>query len=192
MADDDNYVSTNCGLASPSSRHGEMTRQRIYHHIWLFVVSHNQGMGLTLLGTLTCDRAAPVNCSPLPHYHPGIRHRSLSTNKLPASTLMSHSKSHSHLTAVSSSNFQLIFDNALKAYEKRTKNDLLVHPLASQLQACDSPDAILAVLQQQVQGLDQSQNSDDRLSKWLGPTVNILYSLSETLGEGICLVTLET
>ena len=140
----------------------------------------------------TCDRAAPVNCSPLPHYHPGIRHRSLSTNKLPASTLMSHSKSHSHLTAVSSSNFQLIFDNALKAYEKRTKNDLLVHPLASQLQACDSPDAILAVLQQQVQGLDQSQNSDDRLSKWLGPTVNILYSLSETLGEGICLVTLET
>ena len=105
---------------------------------------------------------------------------------------MSHSKSHSHLTAVSSSNFQLIFDNALKAYEKRTKNDLLVHPLASQLQACDSPDAILVVLQQQVQELDQSQNNDDRLSKWLGPTVNILYSLSETLGEGICLVTLET
>jgi hypothetical protein len=100
--------------------------------------------------------------------------------------------SHSHLTASSSSNFQLIIDNALKAYEKRTKSDLLAHPLASQLQACDSPNAILVVLQQQVQGLDESQSSDDRWSKWLGPTVNILYSLSGTLGEGICLVSLET
>jgi hypothetical protein len=97
----------------------------------------------------------------------------------------------SHLTAASSSNFQLIIDNALKAYEKRTKKDLLAHPLASQLQACDSPGAILTVLQQQVQ-LDQSRSSDDQWSKWLGPTVNILYSLSETLGEGIGLVSLKT
>jgi hypothetical protein len=99
--------------------------------------------------------------------------------------------SHSH-TAASSSNFQLIIDNALKAYKKQTKKDLLAHPLASQLQACDSPAAILAVLQQQVQELDQSRSSDDRWSKWLGPTVNILYSLSETLGEGVNLVSLKT
>jgi hypothetical protein len=98
--------------------------------------------------------------------------------------------SHSHLTATSSSNFQLIINNALKAYEKRTKTDLLAHPLASQLQACDSPDAILAVLQQQVQGLDRSRSSDDRWTKWLDPTVNILYALSQTLGEGVGLVSL--
>jgi hypothetical protein len=101
-------------------------------------------------------------------------------------------QSQSHLTASSSSNFRLIIENALKAYEKRTKKDLFAHPLASQLQACDSPNAILAVLQLQVQGLDKSQSSDDRWSKWLGPTVNILYSLSETLGEGIGLVSLKT
>jgi hypothetical protein len=100
--------------------------------------------------------------------------------------------SHSHLTASSSSNFQLIIDNALKAYKKRTKTDLLAHPLASQLQACDSPAAILAVLQQQIQELDQSRSGDDRWSKWLGPTVNILYSLFETLGEGVSLVSLQT
>ena len=100
--------------------------------------------------------------------------------------------SHSHLTASSSSNFQLIINNALKAYEKRTKNDLLAHPLAAQLQACDSPGAILAVLQQQVQGLDQSRSSDDRWTKWLDPTVNVLFSLSETLGEGVGLVCLKT
>ena len=102
------------------------------------------------------------------------------------------SQSHSHIAASSSSNFQLIIYNALKAYQKRTKKDLLAHPLASQLQACDSPNAILAVLQQQIQGLDESQSSDDRWSKWLGPTVNILYSLSETLGEGVGLVSLQT
>ncbi|KAF8489550.1 hypothetical protein F5888DRAFT_1892870 [Russula emetica] len=88
----------------------------------------------------------------------------------------------------SSSNFQLIFNNALKAYEKRTKKDLAAHPLAAELQDCNSPAKILAVLHQQVQGLDQSLSSDDRWTKWLDPTVNVLYMLSETLGEGISLV----
>ena len=81
--------------------------------------------------------------------------------------------SHYHPTASSSSNFQLIINNALKAYEKRTKEDLLAHPLAAQLQACNSPGDILAILQQQVQP-DQSLLSDDRWSKWLDPTVSIL------------------
>jgi hypothetical protein len=100
--------------------------------------------------------------------------------------------SHSHVTAASSSNFQLIIDNALKAYEKRTRKNLLSHPLASQIQACDAPGAILAVLQQQVQGLDQSRSSDDRWTKWLDPTVSVLYSLFATLGEGVGLVSLGT
>jgi hypothetical protein len=99
--------------------------------------------------------------------------------------------SHSHLTAASSSNFQLIINNALDAYKKRTKDDLLAHPLASQLQACDSPDAILAVLQQQVQGIDQSR-SGDRWTKWLDPTVNVLFAFSSTLGAGVGLVCLRT
>ena len=99
--------------------------------------------------------------------------------------------SHSNSTA-SSSNFQLVINNALKEYEKRTKQDLLAHPLASQLQVCDSPGAIMNVLQQQVQGLDQSGSTDDRWTKWLDPTVNILYSLCDTLGEGVGLVSLKT
>jgi len=95
---------------------------------------------------------------------------------------------HTHTTAASSSNFQLVFNNAIKEYEKRTKKDLLAHPLAAQLQACDSPTAVLAVLQLQVQALDRSQSSNDRWAKWLGPTVNVLYAFSETLGEGVSLV----
>ena len=100
--------------------------------------------------------------------------------------------SHSHLADSSSSRFQLIINNALKAYEKRTQKDLLAHPLAVQLQACNTPADILAILQQQVQGLDQSQSSNDRWTKWLDPTVSVLYNLSETLGEGVALVSLGT
>ena len=89
--------------------------------------------------------------------------------------------SHAHPTSTSS-NFQLIFDNALKAYKKRTKKDLLTHPLAGRLKACDSASGVLTVLQEQVQVLDQSQRSN---AKWLDPTVNVLHAFSETLGEGV-------
>jgi hypothetical protein len=98
--------------------------------------------------------------------------------------------SHSQLSDSSSSKFQLIINNALKAYEKQTKKDLLAHPLAAQLQTCNSPADILAILQQQFQGLDQSQSSGDRLTKLLDPTVSVLYALSQTLGEGVALVSL--
>lgn len=98
--------------------------------------------------------------------------------------------SQSQPTPASSSNFQLVFNNALKAYEKRTKKDLLVHPLAADLHACNSPSAILSVLQQQVPGLDHLRSSDDRWTRWLDPTVNVLYAFSASLGEGAGLVCL--
>ena len=96
--------------------------------------------------------------------------------------------SQTHPATTSSSKFQQIFDNALKEYQRRTKKDLLNHPLADQLQECDTSGGIRAVLQQQVQDLNRSQNADDRLTKWLDPTVNILCSLSDALGEGVSLV----
>ena len=69
---------------------------------------------------------------------------------------------------------------------------LLTHPLAAQLQACDTPSSILVLLRQQVQELDRSQSSDGRLTKWLDPTVNVLYALSATLGEGVEVVSTST
>ena len=98
--------------------------------------------------------------------------------------------SRTHSAPASSSNFQLIFNNALKAYEKQTNKDLLVHPLAAELQSCDSPTSILAVLQQQVQDFNQSRTSNERLTKCLDPTVNVLYAFSGALGEGVGLVCL--
>jgi len=58
----------------------------------------------------------------------------------------------------------------------------------AQLQACQSPSSILVVLQQQVQGLNLSQTRNDRLTKWLDLTDNVLYAFSATLGEGVGLV----
>ncbi|KAH9955950.1 hypothetical protein BJV74DRAFT_465691 [Russula compacta] len=89
--------------------------------------------------------------------------------------------------ASSSSNLQLIFNDALKEYQKKTNNDLHTHPLAAQLQACNSPTTILVVLHEQIQGLNQSPSTDDRLTRWLDPTINVLYAFSQTLGMGVSL-----
>ncbi|KAI0287839.1 hypothetical protein BC826DRAFT_1042259 [Russula brevipes] len=92
------------------------------------------------------------------------------------------------LLTTPSTRFQAIFNDALEQYKKRTKNDLTSHPLAAQLQRCGSPSAVLAILQERGQELEQSQSNDERLTKWLGPTVNVLYAFSETLSEGLGLV----
>ena len=91
-------------------------------------------------------------------------------------------------TSTSSSNFRSIFHTALESYEKKTKNDLLAHPLAAQLQACKSPDDILAILHDRVKELDQSRSANEKLSQWLNPTINVLYSFSATVGAGVGLV----
>src|SRR5713226_6470518 len=95
--------------------------------------------------------------------------------------------SHANPTT-SSPNFQLIFNNALEAYRKRTRKDLLAHPLFAQLRNCNSPSDILSLINQQLQGLHQSQRDHERLTRWLDPTVRVLYAFSGTLGAGVSLV----
>ncbi|KAF8264697.1 hypothetical protein EI94DRAFT_436910 [Lactarius quietus] len=87
-------------------------------------------------------------------------------------------------TSISTSNYQLILDKALNEYKKKTKKDLITDPLAEEIRSCDSPEAILAVLRLNTNGLNQSESSDERLTKWLTPTVNVLNALSATLGQG--------
>ncbi|KAF8261185.1 hypothetical protein EI94DRAFT_1810667 [Lactarius quietus] len=63
--------------------------------------------------------------------------------------------------STSTPNYQLILDKALSEYKKKTKKDLITDPLAS---------------------------NDERLTKWLTPTVNVLNALSATLGQGVGIV----
>jgi hypothetical protein len=96
--------------------------------------------------------------------------------------------SHSPSTSASPPNFISIFNLALDVYRKRTKQDLATHPLFPILQACDSPDEILAVLREQIPEFAESQNSDDWFTRWLVPTANVLFVFSTMLGEGVGLV----
>ena len=91
-------------------------------------------------------------------------------------------------TSTSNSNFLSVFNAALESYKRKTKKDLSSHPLLPKLQSCDSPEAILTVLREQIPVFNQSQNGDDRLTKWVSPTVNVLYAFSATLGQGIGIV----
>ena len=100
------------------------------------------------------------------------------------------SQTHAHPSASSSSNFQSVLDAALEAYEKKTKTKLLDHPLAAQLQSCDSPTAVLSVLQDIIQQFDRRRSSDERLSSWLSPTVSVLYAFSSTIGQGVGIVSI--
>ncbi|KAN0141641.1 hypothetical protein V8E53_000103 [Lactarius tabidus] len=85
-------------------------------------------------------------------------------------------------------NYQPILDQALKEYKRKTGKELTTHPLAEEIKGCSSPEAILAVLQGKANELNQSQSSDERLTKWLSPTVNVLSALSATLGQGVGMI----
>ncbi|KAF8259321.1 hypothetical protein EI94DRAFT_1790570 [Lactarius quietus] len=89
-------------------------------------------------------------------------------------------------TSAPSTNFETLFKAALKEYKKQTKKDIASHPLATQLQSCDSSSAIIAMLRTQVETLDR--DADERWTKWLDPTVNVLFAFSATLGNGVGVV----
>ena len=84
-------------------------------------------------------------------------------------------------------NFQVIFDAALKDYTKKTGKDLrdVDHPLASELDSCDSPYSILKIFQEQAREFDEFRKGDTNLFKWLKPIVKVLHTLStnEVLGD---------
>ena len=84
--------------------------------------------------------------------------------------------------AASCSNYQAIFDGALEGYKKKTGKDLTKHPLLHRLETCNSPDAVLTILQTQILEPGQSQSSRNRLTMWLGPTVNVLNAFSSPVG----------
>jgi hypothetical protein len=90
--------------------------------------------------------------------------------------------------STSHSNFASIFNAALETYKRKTKKDLALHPLLPSLQSCDSPEAVLSVLREQVPAFSEPQDCDDALTKWVTPTVNVLHSFSETIGQGVGLV----
>ena len=98
--------------------------------------------------------------------------------------------SHGPPEDASHSNYEVIFDEALKNYKKTTGKDLKSNPLLPALEACTSPNETLSELQRQIPSFDGSENSDDRLTSWVNPVVNVLYIFAQTIGGVVGLVSL--
>ena len=92
--------------------------------------------------------------------------------------------------STSTSNFQAILNAALTKYIKETGTDLHNHPLASEIDCCDSPDSILNVFEEQAQAFEEFRKGDTKLFKWIRPVVEVLYTLSSNgaLGDSASLV----
>ena len=118
-----------------------------------------------------------------------VKTPSLFLGMFPYTVFSSSSSLYQH-TSMVSSHFQEIFDAALQSYQKQTKKVLSAHPLASELQSCDSTSAIITVLEKQVWEFDKYRCGDKRLTKWLNPTVNVLYAFSAAVSGDTSLVSL--
>ena len=142
------------------------------------------GHGPAWLASATFGRLL-IGCPLPPATFPALTHRNPSDPSPPI--IMSAGPS----TSTSNSNFTSIFNAALESYKRKTKKDLTSHPLLPSLQSCDSPEAVLTVLREQIPTFSQSQSDDDGLTKWVAPTVKVLYSFSDTIGQGVGLVNID-
>ena len=93
---------------------------------------------------------------------------------------------------VSFSRFQDLFNAALREYNQKTGKDIATDPLTARLLPCNSPDAVLAVLQEQARAFNRFRKGDwkVKIMRRLEPIVDILFGLSTSgvFGEGIGLV----
>ena len=85
-------------------------------------------------------------------------------------------------------NFTAIFNAAIVEYQTLTGKPLDTHPFATQLNTCQNPEAVLNLLRTQAQAFSKFRKGDEKLMSWLDPTIYILSAFSDTLGEGISLV----
>ena len=83
----------------------------------------------------------------------------------------------------STSNIQLIIDNALADYAKITGVDLFNNPFAAALEQSNSPEAILQLLQEREKAFNEYRDDNGRLINCLSPSVKALQAFSGILGE---------
>ena len=92
-----------------------------------------------------------------------------------------------------SSSFLALYNSALQDYTTQTGTNLVDHPLAKQLEKCESVDSISSLLQAHVRRIREFRRDDEKIIKSLKcavTAVHVLHTLSTStvFGEGICLV----
>jgi hypothetical protein len=103
------------------------------------------------------------------------------------SSLLSHISSIFDMSQPSSlpSTFQILFDAALQDYKDKTGNTLTDHPIAKQLETCESVNSITAILQEQARSFREFRENDGKLMKALNSSVDVLCapSISSVLND---------
>jgi len=79
------------------------------------------------------------------------------------------------------SKLQFLFEAALHNYEEQTGMKLIDHPLARQLENCNSVESITAVLQDQARAFTEFRRDDGKVMKPLKRVVHVVHALSTSL-----------
>ena len=91
------------------------------------------------------------------------------------------------MPTTSTPSFRLIID-AFDDYAKQVGEDLINKSLAGALRACDSPNAVLELLQEKANAFKEYRDGDHKLIGCLKPVVQVVQGFSGVIGTAISLV----
>ena len=80
------------------------------------------------------------------------------------------------------SNFQLILD-AVDKYAEETGINLNDNPFADKVKGCDSPDAVLLLLQENLEAFQGYRDQNRKFIDCLSPVVQFVHAFSRISGE---------
>lgn len=87
-----------------------------------------------------------------------------------------------------SSAYHRLIADASDAYSKETGVDLASHPFAIELQAIDSPDEIIRLLDAKAKGLKGYQEESSNITGGLHTIVYVSHVFDSVLGDAVSLV----
>ena len=85
------------------------------------------------------------------------------------------------------SNFQSIL-NAVDKYAKQTGINLMENPFVDKVKGCDSPSAVLSLLQENLKAFKDYRDNNQKFIECIGPVVKFVHAFSGVLGEAARLV----
>ena len=85
------------------------------------------------------------------------------------------------------SNIQSILDAADK-YAEQTGINLKDNPFADKVKGCDSPSAVLLLLQENLKAFKDFRDKDRKFIECVSPVVQVVHAFSGILGEAAGLV----
>ena len=91
------------------------------------------------------------------------------------------------LSTMSSPNLKFICD-AFETYAEQMKIDLKDNPFAEKVKGCNSPEAILHLLEKSKDEFEEYRDKNRKFIDCLNPVVKFVHAFSDVLGEATSLV----